>query len=119
MDSSRCNIGRNKNVHATRRELLQVAGTPRLVQIPVKTDRGNTVIIQVVRKLLSEGASPGEHQDLAGSLSELQNHITLLALINDPDPVVNVRGLLVFTGNLKHRGVGQELCHDSRNTRIE
>ena len=119
VNSSCCHIGGNKNVHATRGELLQVAGSPRLVQITVKTDGGNTVVVQVVRKLLSEGASPGEHQHLAGTLSKLQDHVALLSLVHNPHTVVDAGGLLVFSGNLKDCGVGEELCDDSCNTGVQ
>jgi hypothetical protein len=119
VDSTSSNIRGHENVHPTRSELLEVSGSPSLVEVTMKTDSRYSIVIEIVREVLRERSGPREHQHFARALGKLQNKVSFLTLVDDPYSVIDTRGLLVLTLDLKDRGVRKKLRHNVCNTGIE
>ncbi len=77
------------------------------------------MVIEIIREVFRERPGPGEHQHFARTLGKLQDNVSFLTLVDDPDLVINTRGFLVFSLDLKDSGVREELGHNVGNTSIE
>ena len=85
----------------------------------MQADRGNAFVVDHVGELFGKSAGPCEHQCLAALTSQLDDHVALVALVNNPHLVVNRRRLLVFASDFKDGRVAQELAHNVGDSSVQ
>ena len=76
-------------------------------------------VVELVGELLGERAGAGEDEGLAGAGGELLDDRALVALLDEQHAVVDRGGGLVFTGDLVHGRVDEELVDERGDTLVE
>ena len=70
-------------------------------------------------ELLGERTGAGEHEGLAVAVRELGDDVALVAVLDDEHAVVDRRRGLVFTGDLVHGRLDEELVDERRDALVE
>ena len=83
VDAAGGDIGRDQRADAAARELLERAGATRLVQVAVDALGADARVVEHVGEHLGERAGAREHELLAGTGRELDQHLLLVALIHE------------------------------------
>src|SRR5690606_17926576 len=119
VDAAGSNIRSHEHVHSATREHLQVARAATLVEVTVQRRSRDAGVIEHVGELLGKRTGAGEDESLALATGELLDDGALVALLDEQNAVVDRGRGLVFTGNLMHGRVHEELLDQSGNTLVE
>ena len=119
VDAAGGDVGRDQRADAAARELLERAGAARLVQVAVDALGADARVVEHVGEHLGERAGAREHELLAGTGRELDQHLLLVALIHEQHDVLDRRAVLVLAGDLEDRRVDEVLLDDVGDTAVE
>lgn len=119
VDAASCHIRRHEYIDAARFELLEVALTLRLVEIAVQGDGAHARILKIHRHAFGAKTRASEDEHPAAGASKLFDDRIAIPALHDEDAVVNIGVLILFTGDLVHGSIHEELVNEREHGLVE